>query len=91
MEIIVFLIFVFKKILCIIEIRGEINYMKKCPRCHHEMSEDCYLIDSAQPISDFTVIVKDENLKKKQYPIKAAVCNHCGYIELYAEMKEKES
>jgi len=60
--------------------------MKKCPRCHQEMSEDCYLNDSAQPISDFTVIVKDEDLKKKQYPVKVAVCKKCGYIELYAEL-----
>lgn len=63
--------------------------MKKCPRCHHEMAEDCYLSDTALPISDFIVIEKDENLKKKQHPVRVAMCKDCGYIELYAEL-EKE-
>lgn len=64
--------------------------MKKCPRCHQEMAENCYLNDSAQPISDLIIIEKDENLKKKQYPVKAAMCKSCGYIELYAEIEEKK-
>lgn len=63
--------------------------MKKCPRCHHEMAEDCYLSDTALPISDFIVIEKDENLRKKQHPVRVAMCKDCGYIELYAEL-EKE-
>lgn len=63
--------------------------MKECPKCNHEMIEDCYLNDIGQPISHLVVVEKDENLKKKQYPIKVALCKECGYIELYAEFNEK--
>lgn len=63
--------------------------MRKCPRCHQEMIENCYLNDKAQPISDFVVIEKDQDFKKKEYPIKAAVCKKCGYLELYIDLEEK--
>ena len=44
--------------------------MRKCPRCHSEMKEDCYIKDTAQPISDFVIIEKNENLKKKEHSLK---------------------
>ena len=52
--------------------------MRKCPRCHKEMKEDCYIKDTAQPISDFTIIEKNENLKKKEYALTqwySSICN----------------
>lgn len=63
--------------------------MRKCPRCHHEMVEDCYLHDLAQPITNFIIIEKDKDLKKTQYPVKVSLCKDCGYIELYADLEEK--
>lgn len=62
--------------------------MRKCPRCHKEMKEDCYIKDTAQPISNFTIIEKNENLKKKEYALKAALCKSCGYVELYVDINE---
>ena len=62
--------------------------MRKCPRCHDEMKENCYIKDTAQPISDFTLIEKNENLKEKEYSLKAALCKKCGYVELYVDVKE---
>lgn len=58
----------------------------QCPKCHHEMSENCYLVDKAQSLSDFIVIEKDHNLKKTQYPIQVALCKHCGHIEFYTDI-----
>ena len=29
-----------------------------------------------------------ENLKKKEYSLKAALCKKCGYVELYVDVKE---
>jgi len=63
--------------------------MRKCPRCHQEMVEDCYLHDMAQPITDFIVVEKDNDLKKKQYPVKVSLCKTCGYIELYTDLEKK--
>ncbi|MEG0276326.1 MAG: hypothetical protein RR630_04780 [Coprobacillus sp.] len=63
--------------------------MRKCPRCHKEMKENCYLKDNAQPISDYELIEKDDNFKKSKYPLKAAVCKSCGYVEMYVDL-EKE-
>lgn len=63
--------------------------MRKCPRCHKEMKEECYLKDTAQAISDYTIVDKDENLKKTEYPLKAALCKTCGYVELYVDLDEE--
>lgn len=63
--------------------------MRKCPRCHKEMKENCYLKDNAQPISDLEVVEKGEDFKKKNYPLKSAICKSCGYVELYIDL-EKE-
>ncbi|MBS5113562.1 MAG: hypothetical protein KHZ15_12890 [Coprobacillus cateniformis] len=63
--------------------------MRKCPRCHKEMKEDCYVKDTAQAISDFVVVEKKEDLKKKEFPLKAAVCKSCGYVELYVDVNEE--
>ena len=52
------------------------------------MKEDCYIKDTAQPISDFTIIEKNENLKKKEYALKTALCKSCGYVELYVDINE---
>ncbi len=52
------------------------------------MKEDCYVKDEAQPISDFTIVEKNEDLKKKERPLKAAICKSCGYVELYIDMNE---
>lgn len=63
--------------------------MRKCPRCHKEMKENCYLKDGAQTLYDYQVVEKDSNYKKKSYPLKAALCEECGYVELYIEMNEE--
>lgn len=62
--------------------------MRQCPKCQHEMVEDCYLHDTAQPMTQFIVIEKDENFKKTKYPLKVAICKTCGHIEFYADIKE---
>ena len=64
--------------------------MRKCPRCHQEMVDDCYLHDLAQPMTNYVLIEKDEDLKKTQYPLKAALCKTCGYMELYADLKNED-
>ncbi|KXU52092.1 hypothetical protein [Longibaculum muris] len=53
------------------------------------MKEDCYVKDTAQAISDFVVVEKKEDLKKKEFPLKAAVCKSCGYVELYVDVNEE--
>lgn len=63
--------------------------MRKCPRCHKEMKEDCYLKDSSQVLSDYTVVEKDENFKKTEYLLKVAVCKSCGYVELYVDLDKE--
>ncbi|MCD7840011.1 MAG: hypothetical protein LUG46_05205 [Erysipelotrichaceae bacterium] len=63
--------------------------MRKCPRCHKEMQENCYIVDEAQPISDFSVIEKKPDLKKIVYPLKAAICKTCGYVETYVDVEEE--
>lgn len=62
--------------------------MRKCPRCHNEMTEDCYIVDSPQPLSDLIIIEKDETFKKTKYPLKAAICKDCGYVEFYTDIKK---
>lgn len=64
--------------------------MKKCPKCQSEMIEDCYLNDSAQTLSHFVVVQKDEDLKKKRYPVKVVMCKECGYLEFYASLDKKD-
>mgnify|MGYP000093247842 CR=1 FL=1 len=32
---------------------------------------------------------KKEDLKKKEFPLKAAVCKSCGYVELYVDVNEE--
>lgn len=59
--------------------------MRKCPRCHQEMKEDCYVKDGAQPVYDYQIVKKDSDFKKSSYPLKAALCETCGYVELYVE------
>ncbi len=63
--------------------------MRKCPRCHKEMKEDCYLKDNAKQISDFQIIEKDDDFKKKTYSLKGAICKSCGYVELYVDLEEE--
>ena len=53
------------------------------------MKENCYLRDTAQQLSDLIVVEKTEDLKKIQYPLKAAICKSCGYVEFYVEFNEK--
>ena len=62
--------------------------MRKCLRFHKEMKEDCYLKDEAQAISDYTIVEKDENFKKINHPLKAAICKICGYVEFYVDVDE---
>ena len=64
--------------------------MRKCPRCHHEMQEDCYLEDKAEPIYDYHVIEKKSDYKKVSYPLKAALCKSCGYVEFYVDTNNEE-
>lgn len=53
------------------------------------MKEDCYLKDSSQVLSDYTVVEKDENFKKTEYLLKVAVCKSCGYVELYVDLDKE--
>ena len=52
------------------------------------MKNDCYLKDNASTLSDYVVIEKDDDFKKTQHIVKAAICKKCGYIELYVDLKE---
>lgn len=62
--------------------------LRKCPYCHQEMENDCYLKDKGATLSDFVVIEKDSNYKKIEHIIKAAICKKCGYVELYVDIEE---
>lgn len=53
------------------------------------MQENCYIVDEAQVISDFSVIEKKPDLKKIVYPLKAAICKTCGYVETYVDVEEE--
>lgn len=64
--------------------------LRKCPYCHQEMKDDCYIRDKATLLNDYVVIEKDENYKKTEHVIKAAICKKCGHIELYVDVKEKD-
>ncbi len=64
--------------------------LRKCPYCHQEMKNDCYLKDNASTLSDYVIIEKDDDFKKTQHIVKAAICKKCGYIELYVDLKENE-
>lgn len=59
----------------------------KCPRCHKIMKEDCYLKDAAHSLSDLTLVEKTEDLKKIEYPLKAALCKNCGYVKFYVDVE----
>ncbi|MEE0967673.1 MAG: hypothetical protein U0L85_11600 [Bacilli bacterium] len=63
--------------------------LRKCPYCHQEMEKDCYLKDQGTVLSDFIVIEKDENYKKTEHVVKAAICKKCGYVELYVDLNER--
>lgn len=60
-----------------------------CPKCNSVMYYDGYLIDITKDLSEVQIICKDDNLRKKQFPLKYYVCSSCGYIEAYADVKEK--
>ena len=53
------------------------------------MEKDCYLKDQGTVLSDFIVIEKDENYKKTEHVVKAAICKKCGYVELYVDLNER--
>lgn len=61
----------------------------KCPRCHKIMKENCYLKDSAQDLTDLMVIEKTDDLKKIEYPLKAALCKSCGYVKFYVDINKE--
>lgn len=63
--------------------------MRKCPRCHKEMKENCYLKDQAPAISAFALIEKKEDYKKIEYPLKAGLCKSCGYVEFYVDIDKE--
>ena len=63
--------------------------LRKCPYCNQEMEKDCYLKDQGTVLSDFIVIEKDENYKKTEHVVKAAICKKCGYVELYVDLNER--
>lgn len=62
--------------------------IRKCPYCHIEMTDDCYVRDKATALNDFVIIEKDNNYKKIEHVIKAAICKKCGHIEMYIENDE---
>ncbi|MDD6712130.1 hypothetical protein FYJ79_07345 [Sharpea azabuensis] len=57
--------------------------MRICPICHKEMHEDAYLINKANFLNDLYIVRRDENFVKHEAPVEAAVCPHCGHIELF--------
>lgn len=63
--------------------------MKTCPKCQQKMVENCYLKDNAQTISDLTIVEKRDDYKKIEYPLKAAICKSCGYVELYIDIDKE--
>lgn len=62
---------------------------RKCPICNEVMETECYLKDRGSVLSDFIIIRKDENYKKTEHIVKAAMCTHCGHIELYVDLKKE--
>lgn len=62
--------------------------LRKCPICQAEMATNCYVKDRSSVLSDFVIVKKDENYKKTEHVMKAAVCPKCGHVELYVEIKK---
>jgi len=47
------------------------------------MHEDAYLINKANFLNDLYIVRRDENFVKHEAPVEAALCPHCGHIELF--------
>lgn len=62
--------------------------VKKCPYCQVNMDMDCYLKDRNSVLNDFILIKKDNNYKKSEHVLQAAMCPKCGYIEFYTQLKK---
>lgn len=67
---------------------------RKCPHCNTLLLDNCYLKDMGASVASLlTLIVKDEDLKKKNHELKASYCPSCGYVETWidvAVIKEKK-
>lgn len=63
--------------------------MKICPICKNIMKDDCFIKNNASTLSDYELVEKDPvTLKKTKHSLKAALCKHCGYVELYVDLEK---
>ena len=53
------------------------------------MKDDCFIKNNASTLSDYELVEKDPvTLKKTKHSLKAALCKHCGYVELYVDLEK---
>lgn len=65
---------------------------RKCPCCTTTLLDNCYIKDTGASVASLlTLIVKDKDLKKKEYELKASYCPTCGHVETWIETEEKEN
>lgn len=61
-----------------------------CPRCHIEMSTNCYVKDLAKSsLSYLQLIIQNDMFSKEKKEIKSCYCPQCGYIELFVDTQKQ--
>lgn len=63
---------------------------RNCPYCKSLLHDNCYLKDNGtSTLSYLELIVKDADLKKKNYELKTSYCPTCGHVETWIELSVK--
>ena len=62
---------------------------KKCSICQTELNTNCYVKDNGTAaLSYLELIIKNDNLKKKNYELKCRYCSNCGHVEFYIDLNK---
>ncbi len=62
---------------------------RKCPICQTAFNTNCYVKDNGTAaLSYLELIIKDDNLKKKNYELKSCYCPNCGHVEFYIDLNK---
>lgn len=64
---------------------------RKCPNCKTELKDNGYIKDHGiNTLSYLELIIKNEDLKKEHYELKASYCPKCGHVELWVDFEQYE-
>lgn len=62
---------------------------RKCPNCKTELKDNGYIKDHGiNTLSYLELIIKNEDLKKEHYELKASYCPKCGHVELWVDFDQ---